>query len=63
MRCYALALERRAGDGSYLHMLANDALDRIAAEPISAIADEQRLAVSAAALTKPHAERLNAVFP
>ena len=63
MRCYALALERRAGDGSHLHMLANDAFDRIAAEPISTIAHEQRLVASPAALTKPHAERQNAVFP
>jgi hypothetical protein len=43
-------------------MLANDAFDRIAAEPLSAIAHEQRLVVGAAALTKPHAERLSAVF-
>ena len=57
------ALERRAGFSGQLDVLVNDALDRIAAKPITPIAHEQRLVVGAAALTKPHAERLSAVFP
>ena len=47
---------------SHLDMLANNAFDCIPAEPISAIVHEQRLAGVAAALTKPHAERLSGVL-
>jgi hypothetical protein len=40
VRCYAFALERRACPGGQVDVLADDALDRIAAEPIAAIAHE-----------------------
>jgi hypothetical protein len=60
---HVLALERRADVGGQLDISADDALDRIAAEPSAAIADERGLAVSVGAFTKPRAQRLNTVFP
>src|SRR5215472_6652090 len=63
VRCYALPFKRRTGPGCQFDMLANDALDGVAAEPITTIADEQRLAIRAAAFSEPHAERFHTVFP
>ncbi len=44
-------------------MFANQALDRIAAEPFSAIADEHRLGVDRPALLEPGAQGLHAIGP
>src|SRR5271157_6263964 len=58
----AFAFQRRTPFRSPLRMRANNALDGIPAEPIAAIADEERLCLVASSLGEPVAQSLRAVL-